>query len=118
MVVIGQRADHARLVHRAQRAARSVGLEQPGLAHDAGRVLDDDGDVRVTVAGPARQALEPVEHLVGAVAGRGDAQGQRGEGARGIGTWAAQGRERDGEALDRQVEHARHGRGSSRGSNW
>jgi len=73
LVVIGQRAHHARFVHRAERAARGVRLQQPGLAHDAGGVLDDGRHVRVAVAPPLRQALEPIEHLVGAVPVRGDA---------------------------------------------
>jgi hypothetical protein len=118
LVVIGQRADDARLIHGAQRGARGVGLEQPGLAHDAGRVLDDHRPVGVAVATPARQALEPIEHLVGALAGRGDAQRQRGEPARGIGTRAAERRQRGGEVLDRQVEHSAHGGAPSRGRSW
>lgn len=118
LVVVDQRADHARLVHRAQRVARGVGLEQPGLAHDAGRVLDDHRDVGVAVATPARQALESIEHLVGAVVGRGHAQRQRGEPARGIGARAAQGRQRGGEVRDRHGEHGAHGRASPRGRSW
>ena len=118
LVVIGQRADDARLVHGTQRGARGVGLEQPGLAHDTGRVLDDHRHVGVAVATPARQALEPIEHLVGAVVGRGDAQRQRGEPARGIGARAAQGRQRGSELRDRQIEHGAHGRASSRGRSW
>jgi hypothetical protein len=72
-VLVGQRAHHARLVHGAHRAARGVGLQQPGFAHDAGRVFDDDRHVGVAVARPLRQALEAIEHLVGAVPVRGDA---------------------------------------------
>jgi len=118
LVLVGQRADHARLVHRTERAARGVGLEEPGLAHDAGGGLDDDRHVRMAVARPVRQALEPVEHLVGAIAGRGDAQRQRGEHARGVGARAAQRRQRGGELRDRHVEHGAHGRRSSRGRSW
>ncbi|HVQ76004.1 MAG TPA: hypothetical protein VMT79_10760 [Candidatus Binatia bacterium] len=118
VILVGERADHACLVHGAQRAARGVGLEQPGLAHDAGRVLDDHRHVRVAVATPACQALEPIEHLVGAGAGRGDAQRQRGEPARGLGARAAQGRQRGGELRDRQGEQGAHGRAASRGSSW
>jgi hypothetical protein len=93
LVVVGQRAHHAGLVHRTERAARGVGLQQPGLAHDAGGVLHDDRHVGLTVATPARQALESVEHLVGAVAGRSNAQRQRGDPARDIGARATQGRQ-------------------------
>lgn len=117
-VLVGQRAHHARLVHRTERAARGVGLEQPGLAHDAGGVLDDDRHVRGTVARPLRHALEPIEHLVGAVAVRGDAHGQRRQRARGIRARAAQRRQRSGEVRDRQLEHGAHGRASSRGRSW
>ena len=42
---------------RAQRAARSIGLEQARLAHDAGRRLDDRRHVGVAVGDPARQPL-------------------------------------------------------------
>jgi hypothetical protein len=42
-------------------------------------------------ARPGGQALEPIEHLVDAVAGRGDAQGQRRQRADRIGARAAQG---------------------------
>jgi hypothetical protein len=75
LIVVRQRADHARLIHRAQRAARGIGLEQARLAHDAGRVLDDHRHVGVAVGDPARDALEPVEDLVAAVVARGDAHG-------------------------------------------
>jgi hypothetical protein len=118
LVVVGQRAHYARFVHGAHRAARGVGVEQPGLAHDAGGVLDDDRHLRVAVARPVRQALKPIEHLVGAVTVCGDAQRQRSEHARGIRAWAAQGRERRREVRDRQVEHGAHGRRSSRGRSW
>jgi hypothetical protein len=118
LVVVGQRAHHAGLVHRTQRAAWGVRLEQPGLAHDAGGLLDDDGHVGVAVARPVRQALEPVEHLVGAVAVRGDTQGQRRKHARDIRARAAQRRQRGGELPDRQVAHGAHRCGSSRGRSW
>jgi hypothetical protein len=78
VILVSQRPHDAGLVHRAQRPPRGVGLEQPSFADDAGRVLDDDRDVGVAGAGPGRQALEPVEHLVDPIAGRGHAQGQRG----------------------------------------
>jgi hypothetical protein len=93
LVLVGQRAHHPRLVHRTERAARGVGLKQPGLAHDAGSILDDDGHVGVAIASPVCQALEPVEHVVGAVAVCGDAQWQRGEHARGVRARAAQRRQ-------------------------
>jgi hypothetical protein len=118
VVLVGQRAHDARLVHGAHRAARRVGLQQPGLAHDAGGVLDDDRHLRVAIARPARQALEPIEHLVGSVAGRGNSQGQRGERARGLAARTAQRRQRGGEPRDRQLDHGAHRRRSSRGRSW
>lgn len=75
LIVVRQRADHARLIHRAQRAARGIGLEQARLAHDAGRLLDDRRHVGVAVGDPVRHALEPVEHFVGAILVRGDPHG-------------------------------------------
>jgi hypothetical protein len=118
VIIVDQRAHHARLVHGAHRAARGVGLEQPGLAHDADGVLHNDRHVRGTVARPLRHALEPIEHLVGVAAVGGDAHGQRGEGARGIRARAAQRGQRGGEVRDRQLEHGAHGRRSSRGRSW
>ena len=85
VIVVGQRADDPRLVHGAQGATRRVGLQQAGLADDTGSVFHDHGHVSVAVAGPAGEAFEAVEHFVGAVPRWGHAQGQRGEGARGIG---------------------------------
>jgi hypothetical protein len=116
-VLVGQRAHHACLVHGAHRAARGVGLEQPGLAHDASGVLDDDGHVRVPLARPLRQALEAIEHVVRPVVVRGDAHRQRGEGAGGIGARATQRRQGGDESIDRQLEHETHGRSSS-GRSW
>jgi hypothetical protein len=106
LVVVGQRAHHAGLVHRAQRPAGGVGLQQPRLAHDAGRVFDDHRHVGVAGAGPGRQALETVQDLVGAVAGRRHAQGQRGQRARRIGPGPAQRRQRGGQPRDRELKHA------------
>jgi hypothetical protein len=118
LVVVRERTDHARLIHRAQRAARGIGLEQARLAHDAGCLLDDRRHVGVAVGDPARHALEPVEDLVRAVFVCGDPHGQRGERACRIGPRPAQGRQRGGEVRDRQVEDPGHGRESSRGSTW
>jgi len=114
MIVVGQRADDAGLVHGAQGAPRRVGLEQPGLGHDAGGVFDHHGHVRVAVAGPVGEALEAIEHFVGALTGRSHAQGQRGEGAGGVGARSAERRECGREPIDREREHARHGRAASR----
>ena len=117
-VVVGQRADHARLVHGTQGPPRGVGLEQAGLAHDAAGVLDDHGHVRGAVTGPAGETLEPVQHLVGAVADRGHAQRERGERAGGIRARPPQRGERRGELRDREIDHERHAGGASRGRSW
>jgi hypothetical protein len=96
LVVVGQGAHHAGLVHRAQRPVWGVGLQQPRLADDTGGVFDDHRHVGVAGAGPGRQALEAVEDLVAAVAGRRHAQGQRGQRARRIGPRPPQRRQRRG----------------------
>jgi hypothetical protein len=118
LIVVRERADHARFIHRAQRAARGIGLEQARLAQDAGRLLDDGRHVGVAIGDPARHTLEPVEDLVAAVLARGDAHGQRGEQARRISPRPAQGRQGGREVLDRQVEDSGHGCTSSRGNSW
>jgi hypothetical protein len=118
VIVVGERADHAGLIHGAQGPPRGVRLEQPGLADDAGGVFHDHRHMGVAGAGPAGEALEAVEHLIGAVPRRGHAQGQRGEGAGGIGARPSQRRQRGGEPIDRDVEHEAHGWGASRGRSW
>jgi hypothetical protein len=105
VIVVGQRAHHARLIHRAQGAAGRVGFEQAGLGHDAGGVFDHHGHVRVPRARPLGEALEAVEHLVGAGARRRHAERQRGERAGRIGAGSSQRRQRGGEARDRQLDH-------------
>jgi hypothetical protein len=109
VIVLGERADDAGLVHGAQGLPRGIGLEQAGLGYDAGGVFHDHGHVRAAVMGPVGEALEAVEHLVGALPGRRDAQGQRGEGARRIGARPPERRQRGGESIDRDVEHEAHG---------
>ena len=120
LIVVGERADDTRLVHRAHGAPGRVGLEQSGLAHDPGAgVFHDHGDVGVPLAAPAGQALEAIEDLVGAVGAGSHAQGQRGQGGRGIGAWAPERSERGGQPIDGEVEDQAHGCGSSvRGRIW
>jgi hypothetical protein len=118
VILVGQRADHTGFVHGAQGPPWRVGVEQPGLADDAGGVFHDHGHVGVAVAGPAGEAFEAVEHLVRAVPRRGHAQGQRGEGARGIGARPAQRRQRRGELREGDVEDEGHDGGPSTGSSW
>ena len=120
-VIIGhQGVDDAGFVHRARGTPRGVGLEQPRFGDDRRRGVGfhDRRDVGVALAAPAGQALEAVEDLVGAVRGRGHPQGQRRQGGRAIGAWAAQGRQRGGQTLDGDLDDQAHGRGSGRGSSW
>lgn len=118
LIVVGERPDDTGLVHGTDRAPRAVRVEQPRFAHDAGGVLDDDRDVRVPVARPLRQALEPVEDVVGAIIIRGDAHREWREPAGGIGARAAQRCQRGSEALDRHLPDRAHGRAASSGSSW
>jgi hypothetical protein len=118
VIVVGQRPDHARLVHRAQGPSGRVGLEQARLGHDAGGVFDHDGHVRGAVAPPLGQALEAVDHLVRPSGGRRHAQRQRGQRAGGIGPRPPQRRQRRRQLRDRKVDHGRHDRAGSRGSSW
>jgi hypothetical protein len=114
VVLVDQRAHHARLVHGAERAAWGVGLEEPRLADDAGGVLDDDRHVGVAVAPPLGQALEPIEHREGAVRVGGHAQGHGRERTGGIGARAAHRRQRGGQLRDRQLTHGRGPRRAAR----
>jgi hypothetical protein len=118
VIVVGERADHAGLIHGAQGPPRGVRLEQARLGDDAGGVFHDHGHVGVAGAGPAGEALEAVKHFVGTVARRRDTQGQRGEGAGGIGARPPQRRQRGGEPIERDLEHEAHGWGGSRGRSW
>jgi hypothetical protein len=92
VIVGGEGVHDAGLVHRADGALGRVGLEEPGLAHDAGERVGfhDYGDVGVALAAPARQPLEAIEHLVGAVADRGDAHGQRGQRGADVRAWTTE----------------------------
>lgn len=120
LIVGGEGVDHARLVHRAHGALGRVGLEQPGLAQHAGERVGfhDHGDVDVALAAPARQPLEAIEDLVGAVADRGDPHGQRGQCGAGIRARAAERRERGGQPIDGDIEDWAHGRSSDSGRSW
>ena len=120
MIVGGEGADHARLVHRAHGASGRVGLEQSGLAHDPGAgVFHDHGDVGVPLAAPAGQALEAIEDLVGALPGRRHPQGQRSQRGPGIRARAPEGSEGGGQPIHGDIEDQAHGCGSSvRGRIW
>jgi hypothetical protein len=120
MIVGGEGVDHACLVHRAHGAPRGVGLEQSRLAHDrrAGVVLDDHRHMGVPRMAPVGQPLETIEDLVGTVTGGRHPQGQRGQRRAGIRARAAEGRQRRGEVLDRDVEHQAHAGVSARGRSW
>jgi hypothetical protein len=89
VIVVGQGAHDARLVHRAQGAAGRVGLEQAGLGHDARGILDHHRHVGVALARPLGEALEAVEDFVAAVGASGYAERQRGKRTRPIGARAS-----------------------------
>lgn len=121
-VVAHERVDDARLVHGAEGAGRRVGAQEQGLALErrAGP-LDDDGDCGGACLGPARQALEAVDDLEGAVLARDDAEGQLGEagGRLGAARARAQGGQARAQPLDVHAQDARlgarrrrHGRGA------
>jgi len=114
LIVGGQGVDDPGLVHRAHGALGRVGLEQPGLAHHAGERVGfhDHGDVGVALATPAGQPLEAIDDLVGAVADRRHAHGQRGQRGAGLRARAAQRREHGGQPIDGDVEDRTHGRSS------
>ena len=114
VIVGGEGVDHASFVHRAHGALGRVRLEQPGLADHAAERIDfhDHGDVGGALAAPAGQPLEAIEDLVGAVADRRRAHGQRGQRGAGLRARAAQGRERRGQPIDGDVEDRAHGRSS------
>jgi hypothetical protein len=118
VIALGKRADHASLIHGAQGPSRRIRLQQAGLGHDAGGVFDDHGHMRVAGTGPVGEALEAVEHLVGAIAGWSHPQRQRGEDAGPISPRSAQRCQRGGEPVDRDVAHDAHGRGASTGRSW
>ena len=78
-VLVEERTDDLRLVERGGRAGRRVGHEQPPLVgRRVARRLDDDGDAALAGVLPAGEALETIEHLVGAVGAGRDAERQLG----------------------------------------
>jgi hypothetical protein len=120
-VIVGDEGVHdAGLVHRTDGALGGVGLEQPGLAHHAGEHVGfhDHGDMGVALAAPARQSLEAIEHLVGAVADRRHAHGQRGQHGADVRAGATQRRERGDQSIDGDLEDRTHGRSAARRRAW
>lgn len=72
--------DHPSLVHRRERARRTVGLEHRDLLlHRRARPLHHHRHLAQAELTPARQALEAVEQLVVSALGRDDPQRNRGE---------------------------------------
>lgn len=77
-VVVDQRADHARLVERRQRARRPICAQHRALViRDPVERLDDDGHRRHARLTPRREALEAVDDLVATERRRRDADGER-----------------------------------------
>jgi hypothetical protein len=114
VIVGGEGVHHTGLVHRADGALGRVGLEEPGLAHHAGERLGfhDHRDVGVSLAAPARQPLKAIEHLIGAVADRRHAHGQRGQRGAEVRAWATEWRERGGQPIGGDIEDRAHGQSS------
>ena len=79
LVVVGQGRRDVRLVHGTDGAGRSVRRQEAGLHDEPGGEFDHDGDLAAALGTPDAQTLEAVDHLVDAVAGRRDAQGERSE---------------------------------------
>jgi len=116
-VIVREGRGHVGLVHRADRAGRRVGGEEPRLESDARGLLDDDGDLLASVGHPDHEALEAVDHLVDAVAGGSDADGKRRQERPRVAPLAAEAPERSPEPVHGDVLHQAH-RGSSRGRSW
>jgi hypothetical protein len=116
-VVVDERTGNVGLVHRPDRAGRRVGGEEPRLQGDARGLLDDDGDLLAPVGHPDHEALEAVDHLVDAVAGGSDADGERRQERPRVAPLAAEAPERSTEPVHEDVLHQAH-RGSSRGRSW
>jgi hypothetical protein len=77
LVLVHERADHARLVQRGQRARRGVGAKEQALVrHRRLRRLDHYRHQVVPLLVPAREALESVEDLVAPVGRHGHADRQ------------------------------------------
>lgn len=77
LVLVYQRADHARLVHRGQGPRRGVGAKEQALVRDRRlRRLDHHGHQVVALFLPAVEALESVEDLVAPVGNHGHSQRQ------------------------------------------
>jgi hypothetical protein len=118
VVVVVQRGDDAHLVHGARGPGGSVATKQARLSLDGRDVLDDDGDLALSLGPPVLEALEAVEHLERPLLARGDAKGHRGELGVGIGARAAKRGERKAQSIDRHETDEAHGVGSSRERSW
>lgn len=116
-VVIGQGGGHVRLVHGADGASRSIRGQEPSLQGDPGGELDDDGDFLASLGDPDDQTLESVDHLIDAVAGGGDADGERGQEDPFVAALTPEASERGPEPADGHMLHEAHG-GPSRGRIW
>ncbi len=117
-VLVGKRRDHPDFVHGTRCLAGRVGLEDSGLASDAGDGLEDHGDLPQAFGPPPGQALESVEDLEGAVLRRRHAQGQRGKIALSIRALAPERREAHAESVEGDLQDQAHEDHSSAGRIW
>jgi len=117
-VLLGKRRDHPDLVHGTRGLLGRVGLEEAGLARDAGDGLEDHGDLPQAFGPPPGQALESVEDLEGAVLRRRHAQGQRGKIALSVRALAPKRREAHAETVEGDLQDQAHEDHSSAGRIW
>jgi hypothetical protein len=117
-VLVRKRRDHPGFVHGTGGLSGRVGLEESGLASDAGDGLEDHGDLPQAFGPPPGQALESVEDLEGAVLRRRHAQGQGGKIALSIRTLAPERREAHAETIEGDLQDQAHGNHSCAGRIW
>ena len=99
-----QGEDDPRLVERGERSWGRIGQQQQALVFfGAARTLQDDRDEVFSLLAPTLQTLETVDHLVEAVVGGHDADGQlRGVGGKLVDGSGSQARVAGLEALNRE----------------
>jgi hypothetical protein len=117
-VLIRERSDHTDFVHGAGGLAGRVGLEESGLASDAGDGLEDHGDLPQAFGLPPGQAFESVEDLEGAVLRRRHAQGQGGKIALSIRSLAPQRSKCRPETIEGDLQDQAHEDHPSAGRIW
>jgi len=116
-VVVGERGGDVGFVHGTDGARGSVRRQKPRLHGDAGGPFDDDGDLTPPLGDPDDEALEAVDHLIDAVAGGRDANGEWRQEHPLVAALAAKAPERGPDPVDGDVLDEAH-RISSSGRSW